>query len=99
MVDQVHLPDNPEIAKNVLEKDLQKRQLGVLGRVFGSNQNTSTHIVGLLLILLVIAGIAYTFFTPAHQAFAVSEFWKVLSPIITTIIGYFLGTNSRRESP
>ena len=66
----------------------KKVDLGLLGKLFGSRENAPANIVGLILILLVVAGVIALFSTTSIPA---GDFWDKIVPIVTLICGYLFG--------
>jgi hypothetical protein len=77
------------------EHVLKARELeltaGWLGRVFGNAKNAPLNIAGIIATLLTITGIALLFWPGSMTA---SDFWKLITPILTLILGYLFGKKS-----
>lgn len=82
----------------LVDGQIQAQQMGWLGRIFGNNDRTNTHYVGFAMVVLLLAGVGYMFFAPANAAFTVAECWKAFLPIITSMLGYFIGASQRPKS-
>ena len=80
-------PDSSHILKSK-EMDLES---GWLGRCFGSNKNAPMNIAGSSIFLLICSGIAVLFFSSAIPA---SEYWKLIVPLLTLVMGYIFGKAS-----
>jgi hypothetical protein len=95
------LPKNPEtshkIIDNTFAESKMNRELGALGRFFGSGKSIKLNIAGLFIFLLVITGIIYTaciFFVSKIEntkAIGIIEFWGIITPLITLALGYIFG--------
>ena len=77
-------PDPEAFALKSKQMDLEA---GILGRFFGAGKSASFNISGLVLILLIGLG-AYLYISQPSQA---SEYWKLIIPILTGIIGFLFG--------
>ena len=98
-IDYANLPKDKKLASQALEieksdKDLD-RKLGFLGKFFGHGNNVVLYIVALITIILVLIGSIYTLIVlvkPINDTkMSPIEFWTVLSPFITTGIGFLAG--------
>ena len=61
---------------------------GTLGKLFGSSKNAPINIAGLVLVVLLIPGIILLFYDGKIPA---TDYWKLVIPVITLIIGYIMG--------
>jgi uncharacterized membrane protein HdeD (DUF308 family) len=75
-----------------LESQRMVQVSGLLGKLFGNSENAPTNIAGLVMMLLVFSGIAMLFTTGTSMT--ASEYWKIILPVITLIIGYLFGKNA-----
>ncbi len=97
------LPTDPKIANKVIAENAKmenvKAQLGWLGRFFGNSSNVRLYIVGLIALVLLLIGIIYTFIPQQFRSetFGIGELWSVLTPMLTTIVGYLIGSNDKKE--
>jgi hypothetical protein len=64
---------------------------GVLGRFFGSHTKAPTNIAGVVALLLVTSGVGLVVWQ-GWQASA--EYWKVMTPVLTLVLGFLFGKNS-----
>ena len=100
-MNKIELPNDPQLAKHVLDNDTRQKELvlkhGWLGKVFGSGPETSIRIAGAILLLLILSGIAYTFFGKSHAECSIGEFWKILLPTIGTLAGYIFGKSIKTD--
>jgi len=98
-MDKIQLPRDPQLAKQIVDNQWRHRELelqsGVLGKFFGSGRNVAVHIAGLIAILLLLSGFAYTFLSFDKSALAVAEYWNKILPTITTLVGFILGAAAR----
>ena len=61
---------------------------GWLGRCFGSSKNAPQNIAGLLIVLLAGSGVLVLFF---ETKIPVGEYWTIIVPLLTLIMGYIFG--------
>lgn len=91
MTDQIQFnprqPD-PETYVKLKAMDLES---GWLGRIFGSAKNAAVNIGGLVVLLVVVAGIIMTLYPAGSTA---TESWKIITPIITMVLGFLFGKKS-----
>lgn len=80
-------PDRDTYIK-IKEMDLES---GWLGRLFGSPKNAAVNIGGLALCVALIAGMIITINPGGSIAV---EAWKIISPIMTMILGFLFGRKS-----
>lgn len=75
------------------EANLNNQALGWFGRMFGSQENSSRNITGII-CLSFVAGATLTslivYFCKDDIAF-VKKMWEVICPIITLSLGYLFG--------
>ena len=67
---------------------------GVLGKFFGSDEYAGRNIAGLLAVVLVVAGLGYTF---TERTFPAKDLWAVIGPLIGTILGFMFGRSDAKE--
>lgn len=79
-------PVSPNTFLKAKEMD---HESGTLGKFFGSARNAPLNISGLLSIVLVSAAIGFTIWPPADVP--PLDFWKVVLPVLTLILGYAFG--------
>jgi hypothetical protein len=98
-MNKIEIPTDPQLATILVNHQQQERliQAGTLGRFFGSNENVRVYIVGLIALLILIVGLVYTVIPDSwrSQGFPISNMWGVISPILTTIIGYLIGSKAK----
>lgn len=103
MDNQWNLPDDTDLAKQVLlnshENSKLTRELGVLGKFFGSKDSAKINIAGFFIIILTLSGIIFTFcllrVTVSNQGISILDLWGILSPFITLSLGYIFGKNEK----
>ena len=106
MANQINLPKDKELAKQVLdtqnEIEKQKIHQGHLGKLWGSSASIPNNIAALSVIVLIVTGIIYTWCTmkmPADKiALPIKDFWSIISPLITLSIGYLFGDKPRKDN-
>jgi hypothetical protein len=81
------------------EEEIKKRviEAGLLGRLFGTNRNVSLYISAFIAIIMLIAGICYSFLIPNNSNLTVKDFWTIISPFITTALGFIIGKKWESE--
>lgn len=79
-------PVSPDIFLRAKEMD---HDSGTLGKFFGSSKNAPLNISGLMAVLLVGAAIAFTIWPPKDVQ--PLEFWRIVLPVLTLILGYAFG--------
>ena len=95
------LPENPEtshkIIDNTFEDNKMDRELGMLGKFFGSGKSIKLNIAGLFIFILLLTGIVYTASvmlfknTENKMLIGILEFWGIITPLITLALGYVFG--------
>ena len=92
------LPNDPKLTESILQKTLEDnkniREIGLLGRFFGSGDNVKLNIAGITISSLLVFGIIFTFFE-YYNGKTNFEIWKIITPIITLSLGYIFGKNSQ----
>ncbi len=79
-------PKEPDKATYIKIKEMHL-QSGMLGRFFGAPGNATVNIGGLVVLLVVAAGIVMTIKAPDGGL----EAWKVITPIVTMVLGFLFG--------
>lgn len=79
--------------KSELEHSLNKQKIeaGFFGKLFGMGDAAKIHITGLLLIILLLSGVIFSFIKDFDQT---KEYWATILPMITLFSGYIWGKNS-----
>jgi hypothetical protein len=103
MANQVNLPKDKELAKQVLDNhnELEKQRVvqGYLGKLWGSSSSIPNNIAALASIVLIATGIFYTFCTMNLSqdkiSLPIKDFWAIISPLITLAIGYLFGDKTK----
>jgi len=100
-IDYDKLPQNSELATQALDiekndKELE-RKLGYLGKLFGHGNNVVLYIVALITIFLVLIGGVYSFFPVNEVSMQPVDLWKILTPFITTGVGFLAGKSGKIE--
>jgi hypothetical protein len=106
MANQVTLPKNKELAKQVIENQSEiekiKIERGILGGIWGIPSNIPNNIAALSIALLMLAGIIYTFINfntkSENIGCSIKELWSIITPFMTLAIGYLFGDFKRRNS-
>ena len=80
-------PDKDTYVK-LREMDLNS---GILGKFFGTSDNVSVYIAGVVVFLVVTTGLIVTFHPGGTTAV---DTWKIITPIITMILGFLFGKHS-----
>ena len=67
MANQINLPKDKDLAKQILDNhneiEKEKIQQGHLGRIWGSSASIPNNIAALAIVVLIITGILYTYFS------------------------------------
>jgi len=92
MLDKSIYSQPPSHNKFVLESKKLDLDSGLLGKCFGSKSNAPMNIAGLFVTLLLFAGIAVLFIGCSIPA---GEFWKIIAPLMTMVMGYLFGKSSK----
>lgn len=84
------------VSENLMNKALENenKRLGLLGKIFGIHDHTDIHITGFIALILVISGIIYRHFQSNSED--VKVFWGIITPIVTSCLGYIFGKNSTK---
>ena len=100
MANSLQLPDNPALAKKVLdnekEKELRKTEIGYLGRIWGVSSSVPNNIAALTIIVLLIVGCVLTLVI-IDTTFS-KYLWSLISSIISLSLGYLFGESKGRRS-
>lgn len=107
MANQVNLPKDKELAKQVLDNhnELEKQRVdqGFLGKFWGSSSSIPNNIAALAIIVLIATGIFYTYCTmnlgPDKISLPIKDFWAIITPLITLAIGYLFGDKTKKNVP
>lgn len=84
----------PDFDLKAKEMDLKA---GMLGKFFGSSDNARLNIAGFTACLLTLSGIIMIFIPVAYTKISPAEYWKIIAPIITLILGYIFGQNNKAD--
>ena len=94
-MDKFQLPKDTGLAQQVLDNEQKRHELGVLGKFFGANHSSANNIAGTTVIVLILTGIGYTIFIGSKEYsdkdVSIKEFWGIITPIITLVLGYIFG--------
>ena len=80
-------PDKDTYVK-LREMDLNS---GMLGKFFGTSDNVSVYIAGVVVMVVVVTGLVVTFYPGGTTAV---ETWKIITPIVTMILGFIFGKHN-----
>ena len=92
MSDNAIYTQPPSHNKFTIESKKLDLESGILGKCFGSRSNAPMNIAGLFVTLLLVAGIAVLFVSCTIPA---GEFWKIIAPLMTMVMGYLFGKSSK----
>lgn len=92
MSDNIEFNKEPDQGSMVLRSKQMDLDAGWLGRCFGSGKNAPMNIAGTLVLILAASGIAVLFLQSAIPA---TEYWKIIVPLLTLVIGYVFGKSSK----
>lgn len=91
MTNEIELVGKGDDSPIVLRSKQMDLEAGWLGRCFGSGRNAPMNIAGLFVLLLAGSGIIVLFVTSAIPA---AEYWKIIVPLLTLVMGYVFGKGS-----
>ncbi len=87
------------IIKSAIQLENKRLDSGFLGKFWGTSSSIPNNIAAVLIVLLILAGICYTFLvigSPNNKIpIAVKDFWSIITPPITLAIGYLFGKGAR----
>ena len=107
---------NPKLAQKALENHaviekvkvegdhhIQKTKVerGVLGNIWGNPESVPNNIAALSVVLLLLAGLLYTFLLPTLNLstdLPAKDFWAIILPFMSLCIGYLFGKKKSEES-
>ena len=84
----------------VLVAKKMELESGWLGKFFGNKANAPSNVSGLVLIVLLLSGIVMIVLPyEDHNALSVTpkEYWEIIVPIVTLILGYMFGKRSNGD--
>ncbi|HEY1186927.1 MAG TPA: hypothetical protein VGE74_04685 [Gemmata sp.] len=104
-VDASKLSDKPQTSPFVapgaahdqytIEQKKMDLEAGVLGKFFGSGDNAAVNIAGFAVAVALLAALIVTAILSWKDAAASSsEIWKIVTPIITMVLGFVFGKKS-----
>lgn len=82
-------PDQNHLVLRSKEMDLEAGWLGVC---FGTSKNAPLNIAGLIVVVLVFAGVV-VLFVPGNLLAA--DYWKIAVPLITLVMGFIFGKGGK----
>jgi hypothetical protein len=104
-VDFKNLPQDPKTSHKIIDKafeaSIHERELGSLGKLFGSGDTVKMNIAGLTIIMLLMTGIIYTLSILCidtgnnNKAIGILDFWGIITPIITLALGFIFGKSQK----
>jgi hypothetical protein len=102
MENKLGLPNDPSIAKKVIDSQHKQRQLeiqsGYLGKFFGTSASIHIYIVGVVSIGLIISLLVYTFIPDGWKSLPTVELWKIVLPVLTTLLGFLFGASTKQNT-
>lgn len=85
----------PKTEKDLtLESKKLDLESGWLGRVFGAPKSAPLNIAGTLVLLLTLSGVSTLFISTSIQA---GEYWKIIIPLLTLVMGYVFGRGGKND--
>ena len=107
MANQISLPKDKELAKQVLDNhnELERERVGqgISGKVWGSSTSIPHNIAALSIIVLIVTGIFYTYgcmgLKTEEISLPIKDFWYIITPLITLAIGYLFGDKTKKNAP
>lgn len=89
--------EKPLDPNTYIESKRMDLESGWLGKVFGTGNNSNINIAGLIAIMLILPALFFTFFNlQTEDKTTVLEFWKIITPLVGTILGYLFGSSSSK---
>lgn len=102
MINKFELPPDPVVAKQLITSEARNRERelesGALGRFFGNNPRVPTYIAGAIALAATAVGLIYTILPDSCKSLPTVEMWKIISPLILTLMAYIFGAGSRHSS-
>ena len=92
MAGEIEFNTTPDQNHFVLRSKEMDLEAGWLGHCFGTSKNAPLNIAGLIVVLLLCAGLAVLFFPSNLTAV---EYWKIAVPLITLVLGFIFGKGGR----
>lgn len=89
MSEEAKYKTNSAQSDYLLKAQEMKLEAGVVGGFFGSTQRAASSIAWVMIFLLVCSGIVTSFVQ--NTAILATEYWKIISPLITLALGYLFG--------
>ena len=93
---KLELPDNVELARKILDAEVQKAEIGWVGKLFGSRKHAPTNIAGMVLLVSLIALGVLAVMYGAEADFR-SDIIKIFGAIAIAALGYVFGSWSRSD--
>lgn len=84
----------------VLVAKKMELESGWLGKFFGNRANAPSNVSGLLLIVLLLCGIVMILLPyedPNTLSVTPKEYWEIIVPLVTLILGYMFGKHSNGD--
>ncbi len=89
---------NDDLKSKVIEtysanqKDINDKKNGKMALLLGSNsKNIPLYIACVICFLLIGVGVIFQFISGENRDSTIMEFWQLIFPIITSILGYIFG--------
>lgn len=94
---QYNLPTDPKVAKSLIENETEKHRLslGWFGKWFGSSQNAAVYLVGTICFVLLLIVAVLGVVAGRENIQFISDLFKVVLPVITTLVGFILGQSGK----
>ncbi|WP_195498773.1 hypothetical protein [Alistipes timonensis] len=75
--------------------DILKKNLGIIGCLFGSPENASKNITAIICIILLLGAaiISFVVYWGKDDISFVENIWSSIIPVITLALGYLFGKN------
>ena len=101
LIDPSKLPTDKEIASKLIDTEARSKQreleVGILGKIFGNKETAQFNITGFVLIILVLFLVIFTSFANDTETLTKKDVLIFILPIITSIIGFFIGNNKNKK--
>lgn len=79
------------------ENELKNKEIGWLGKFFGSENNSARNMAITVIILVILGAMSFSIcvlFNSQLDNALIKEVWNLVVPIITLALGYIFGKNN-----
>lgn len=97
-INKLQLPENPDLAKQVLQahQDTRSKEIegGVFGKLFGFATEKPGNIAGFAIVVSIVALIAILLWMPDSESISKKDAATLFAGIITLALGFVFGRSS-----